>query len=313
MIITQEVTVLFSRKRGHANGWMTIKLDLEKADNKLNWDFICNTLSLFHYPHPKRINLIRSCITFVEHSMIFNGCLSDFFSPKRGIRQEDPLSSYLFILCIKLLPFLINNKVNNKRWIAVNFKDVKISHLLYADDVLLFAKVNKKSVKSIDSTLKTFMSLLGLNINYSKSSIWFSPNTPDSKKLFASNVLGIKEPQRPCVYLGIPLGIFRKKRDFEYDIDKIKNRISWNGKYLSQLAKMVLICSVCSAILSFFMKCLPFPKGTCSNIDKCLRNFFWDSMDGKKKLHFINWDTIRTPIDEGGLGFSSLLTVSKPS
>lgn len=174
ILIAQEVINSFAKKKGNSNGWMMIKLDLEKAYDKLNWEFICNTLSHFHFP-PKWVNLVKHCISSVQHSVIFNGSLSDFLSPKRGIRQGDPISPYLFILCMEMLTSLINEKVNNNKWSAVKFKDISISHLLYADDVLLFAKINKKSVKNIHEVLTSFMNISGLNINSSKYYIWYSP------------------------------------------------------------------------------------------------------------------------------------------
>lgn len=274
VLIAQEVVSSFARKKGHSNCWMIIKLDLEKTYDKISWEIICNILSNFQFT-PKWVNLVRHCISTLQHSIIFNGSLSEFFSPKRDICQGDLLSPYLFILCMEILTSLINKKVNTKRWTMVKFKDISISHLLYADDVLLFAKINQKSVKSIDEVLKTFMSMSGLNISSSKSSIWFSPNTPNHRKSFACSTLGIKEIHNPSSYLGIPLGIFVKKKDFDCIIDKIRSRVnSWNAKYLSQARKMVLIKSVCSAILAFYMQSLPLPKSVCLALDKYIRDFF---------------------------------------
>lgn len=164
IIIAQEISNNFLKKKGDSNAWMMIKLDLKKTYDKINWDFIYSALALFHFPQ-KWITLITICISYVQHSIIVKSCLSDFFSPKWGIRQGDPLSPYLFILCMELLTSLINKEVAGKRWTPISFKDVKISHLLYADDVLLFAKVNKKTIKSIDSSLKSFLSFSSLNVN----------------------------------------------------------------------------------------------------------------------------------------------------
>lgn len=170
-----------------------IKLDLEKAYDKINWDFICSVLHNFHFP-TKWVNLIRACITTVQHCLIINGSTTNRFSPKRGIRQGEPISPYLFILCMETLTFLINKKVGSRNWTPVGFRDVTISHLLYANDVLLFAKVNNKSIKAINAVLESFMPLSGLNINLSKSSVWFSPNTPTHIRASSSLSLGIKEP-----------------------------------------------------------------------------------------------------------------------
>ncbi|KAF7832133.1 reverse transcriptase [Senna tora] len=71
---------------------------------------------------------------------------------------------------------LIEKEVNDKRWIPPQVGRIKISHLLFADDVILFAKVGKKSIESIKKTLDVFFACSGLNVNREKSSVWFSPN-----------------------------------------------------------------------------------------------------------------------------------------
>lgn len=68
------------------------------------------------------------------------------------------------------------------------------------------------------------------------------------------------------------------------------------------MGKVVLIRSVCYAVLAFFMQCLPLHKGTCDEIDRTLRSFLWEALGGKQKMHLISWDTITLPTDQGGLG-----------
>lgn len=183
---------------------------------------------------------------------------------------------------MEILSIIINYQVDKKLLNPVRFKDIGISHLLYANDVLLFAKTNTKSVKANYSTLKEFMALSGMSINLGKSSIWFSPNTPNSSKVLACSTLGIRETPKPGSYLDLPLGITSKKKDFDCVLHKIQSRISsWKGKYLFPMGKAVLIRSVCSAILAFFMQCLPLPKGVCEEIDRKFRNFFWESLGSK--------------------------------
>ena len=100
-IIVQELIHSISRKKG-AVGYMAIKLDLEKAYDKLEWSFIRERLMEINLPQ-ELIELIMSCVCSVLSSVLFNGGSLDPFFPSRGIRQGDPLSPYLFILCMEYL------------------------------------------------------------------------------------------------------------------------------------------------------------------------------------------------------------------
>lgn len=83
-------------------GYMALKIDLEKAYDKLEWSFIRDTLIWFNLPR-NLIELIMSYILSVSTSILFNGGALDNFMPTRGIRQGDPLSLYIFIMCMNYL------------------------------------------------------------------------------------------------------------------------------------------------------------------------------------------------------------------
>lgn len=89
-------------------------------------------------------NLIMSCIFFVSSSVIVDGHPSDFFQLSRGIRKGDPLSLYIFILCMKHLTHMINESVASSGWTLFSFhrNRVHISQLFFADDILLFGETN---------------------------------------------------------------------------------------------------------------------------------------------------------------------------
>ena len=100
-IIVQEIIHTLSRKKGKV-GYMAIKIDLEKAYDKLEWSFIRDMLIRANLP-ADLIDIIMSCISTVSTSILFNGEALDPIYPSRGIRQGDPLSLYLFILCMEFL------------------------------------------------------------------------------------------------------------------------------------------------------------------------------------------------------------------
>jgi len=88
---------------------MAIKIDLEKAYDKIKWSFIKEILVNFNFPS-NLIDLIMSCVSSVSTSLLFNGCCLEPFRSSQGIRQGDPLFPYLFILCMEYLGYLIKAK-----------------------------------------------------------------------------------------------------------------------------------------------------------------------------------------------------------
>ena len=115
VIIVQELIHTIGRAKGK-KGFMSIKIDLEKAYDKIEWSFIKEMLINFNFPN-NLIDLIMSCVTLVSTSLLFSGGCLESFKPSKGIRQGDPLSPYPFILCMEFLGYLIEKKCAAKLWI----------------------------------------------------------------------------------------------------------------------------------------------------------------------------------------------------
>ena len=99
-------------------GTMTLKIDLEKAYDRLKWFFIRLTFQHFNFPS-SWIDLIMSCISSSSLSVLVNGERLENFAPSRGIQQGDPLFPYIFILCMEYLACLIQNEVTEGNWNGV--------------------------------------------------------------------------------------------------------------------------------------------------------------------------------------------------
>ena len=140
IIIVQEVIRTLISRRGQT-GYVAIKLDLEKAYDRLEWHFIQDTLEFFQLP-PNLITLIMNMITSTRFHILWNGTPLPEVVPNRGIKQGDPLSLYLFILCLERLSIKLNEAIRDKEIHPISFRGrVRLSHLFFTDDIFLFTRV----------------------------------------------------------------------------------------------------------------------------------------------------------------------------
>lgn len=119
------------------------------------------------------------CISTTLVSILINGCPTTFFSPTRGIRQGDPLSPYIFILCMERLSRRVDMAVDYLLWSPVKVAphSPPISHLFFVDDMILCGEITPTTCDNISTIMRHFSSISGQQINYAKSRIFFSKNT----------------------------------------------------------------------------------------------------------------------------------------
>ena len=255
---------------------MAIKIDLEKAYDKIEWSFIREMLLSLNFPS-NLVELIMSCLSSVSSSLLFNGGCLDPFRPSRGIRQGDPLSPYLFIICIEYLSHLIELKCVDKSWnpVKTSRSGLPFSHLFFADDLVLFAHANPDNCLAIREVLSDFCAKSGQTISTTKSRVFFSPNVDPDQREALSNLLGFTPTSNLGKYLGFPLkhpGSCRQ--DFSYVLDRIKKKLTgWKANLLSMVGRMVLIQSSSSTILAYVMQSNLLPSKILDGIDRVNRNF----------------------------------------
>ena len=231
-------------------------------------------------------------------------------SPPRGLRQGDPISPYLFILCTEVLSGLCKNAQSQGklRGLQVSQKSPYVNHLLFADDTMLFCKTNVRNCRELSSILRRYEQSSGQSINLDKSTVTFSGKTPDSVKDRVKNVLGILKEGGMGKYLGLPESFGRSKRDvFTGVVDKIRQRAhSWTTKFLSGAGKHVMLQSVLTALLTFSMSSFKIPISLCRRIQSILTRFWWDSAPDKRKISWVAWSIMAQPKCRGGLGFKNI-------
>ena len=229
------------KKKGRT-GVMVIKLDLEKDYDRLEWSFIRDTLKLFNFPD-QLISLIMSCITTTSISILFNGSALDAFQPSRGLRQGDPLSPYLFILCMEVLGALFEGKCQEKLWnpIKASQGGPIFYHVFFADDLMLFDKANRKNCVAIKEILDSFCELSRQNISGEKSRVFFSPNVDQNTRMDLCDVLGFRSTPSLGKYLGFPIKYRGSQQDFGSILDCIQSKLAgWKANLLSYAGRVVL-------------------------------------------------------------------------
>ena len=168
-IVAQEVMHVMKKSKAK-KGMVAFKIDLEKAYDRVDWHFLRFILGKFVFPNAI-VNLIMFCVTSSSLSILWNSGKLPSFVPTRGLRQGDPMSPYLFILCMEGLSALIRNEVDWGAWkpVQVLRGGPSISHLLFTDDVLLFSKACATQVKLLMDILENFCRASSLKVNVFKS------------------------------------------------------------------------------------------------------------------------------------------------
>lgn len=235
-----------------------------------------HTLKEFHL-NPDWISLIMNRVSNVNSSIIWNGESLPNISVGRGLRQGDPLSPYLFVLCMENLSNMIRLKTQTRAWKGLRAArhSISISHLFFADDLILFAKANTRNCDCIMEVLNEFCEISGQKINLQKSKLFVSSNSPRSEALSLSYQSGIGLTHDLGKYLGTPVLRSRISKNHVKDIIvKITNGLSgWKANTLSFAGRITLVQSVTTAIPNHLMQTMEIPRSVCDKINSLNRNF----------------------------------------
>ncbi|XP_028056650.1 uncharacterized protein LOC114260679 [Camellia sinensis] len=301
IIITHEILHTLRHKKGNEGG-MIFKIDLEKAYDKLSWDFIRDTLVEFNM-NDNWINLIMSYVSNCKSTILWNREILEGIKNERRLRQDDP---HLFVLSMERLSNMISSNVEGGQWkgIKATRTSPPISHLFFADDLILFAKAYLSNCDTIMSVLSKFCAVAGQKINHSKSKLFVFPNLARNKALSLSFYSDIPLTQNLGKYLGSPMIHGTVNRNmFRETLKKLKNRLSgWKARTFSLACRTTLIQYVTSAIPSYNMQTMEIPRRVCDEMDRLNCNFLWGDTDSRKKVHLVNWESVCISKAKGGLG-----------
>jgi len=284
-----------------------------KAYDYLDWEYVLHCLKCFGVPG-KFISWISACITSPSFTIALNGTLVGFFQGKKGLRQGDPISPYLFVIAMEGLTLLMEEAAASPHFgYHPKCAAVKLTHLCFAVVLLVFSAASASSVTTIIGALAEFEHILGLKANPSKSSIFLAGVAEDVKQNIL-NTLHMSEGTLPVKYLGVPLITKRLTSiDCEALVNKITTRVdSWLVKKLTFAGPLQLISSVLLSMQVFWANFFILPKKVIRLIEQKLNWFLWSGRDTKAHVK-VAWSKLGVPKKEGGLGIKRIEIWNKAS
>ena len=196
-------------------GNVALKLDMMKAYDRVVWPFLINVLRAFGFGE-RWIDMVWRLISNVWFSVIVNESSYGFFKSTWGLRQGDPLSPALFIIGAEVLSRSLNKLQSHRGFqgFRVPRECPLVSHLGYADDVLVFSSAVMTSLKLVKWVLTDYEAVFGQRINARKSYFLVHLTASPSKRLGIQRVTGFSYKPFPIKYLGFPLYCGPRKKVF---------------------------------------------------------------------------------------------------
>ncbi|GAA0163406.1 hypothetical protein LIER_39590 [Lithospermum erythrorhizon] len=268
VLLSYEIHHLIKYKKVGREGYMSIKLGMMKAYDRIEWTFLKAMLLQLNFSH-KWINLIMDYVTSVSYSVLVNGELQR---------------------------------------ISLGANTPTFSHLMFADDTLLLGRASVTEAATFMSILKQYEPWSGELINPQKSAVQFSPNVSGELRAAITDILGMPEVATHGKYLELPTSLGASKEEISSSIlNRVKAKVEgWKPRLLSKVGKEIFIKSVLQVIPNYPMQCFLLPKQVCNKINSILTNYWWGVTEKKKKIHWATWKKLCTTKENGGLGFRDL-------
>ncbi|MFS8007526.1 putative RNA-directed DNA polymerase [Helianthus anomalus] len=299
-LIINEVINWFKKCKRKA---FLLKLDFEKAYDNVNWGFLRDAMLQMGFPCVW-CEWVHAILSSARSAVLVNGSPTFDFQCEKGMRQGDPLSPFLFLIVMEVLSCCFEKAVmiGVVPGVYLPNNGPVLSHLFYADDALIIGDWREDTIKNIVRILRGFHICSGLKINLSKSNIYGIGSSEVELDLMAARI-GCNKDVLPFKYLGISVGAnMNRISSWSPVIDIFKCRLSlWKASVLSIGGRITLIKSVMECLPNYFFSMFKAPAGVIRQLEYIMRRFLWGGPSLDKKLSWVSWDRVTSPIDKGGL------------
>ncbi|RVX14550.1 LINE-1 reverse transcriptase-like [Vitis vinifera] len=239
-----------------------------------------------------------------------------FLLTLKGLRQGDPLSPYLFVIAMEVFSSFLNRAMDNGYISGCQVKGrneggIQISHLLFADDTLVFCQASQDQLTYLSWLLMWFEAASGMRINLDKSELIPVGRVVDIDDLALD--FGCKVGSLPSTYLGLPLGApFKSVAMWDGVEERFRKRLTmWKKQYLSKGGRATLIRSTLSNLPIYYMSVLRLPSSVRSRLEQIQRDFLWGGGSLERKPHLVRWKVVCLSKKKGGLGIKCLSNLNK--
>ncbi|KAL4278813.1 hypothetical protein GQ457_03G026150 [Hibiscus cannabinus] len=219
VITAYEILHSYKKKKLGCMGSFALKVDMSKAYDRVEWGFLRQVMLKMGFCEDW-VSLVMNCVSSPIYSVVVNGVLSDYFAPSRGLRQGDPISPYLFLICCEGLSSLFRMAAANGVFCTsrITRGAPLINHLLFADDCLIFGEATISNASQLKGLLDCYGDCSGQLINYEKSSIFFSEIEIEIE--IESHKLSLTRFLLPSLPSSLPSDLFslkkKKKKKFKF-------------------------------------------------------------------------------------------------
>ncbi|KAJ0780408.1 putative RNA-directed DNA polymerase [Helianthus annuus] len=262
-----------------------LKVDFEKAYDNINWNFVLDILEQMGFSR-RWCSWIKGVLLSARASVLVNGSPTFEFGCHKGMRQGDPISPFLFVIVMEALSCMFNkaSSLGIVKGVSLPNEGPTITHLFYADDAIIMGEWSKDNIRNVVRILKCFHVCSGLRINLGKSNLIGVGVQPEEVDEMAI-VVGYCTGSFPFKFLGLCVGSnMNRTSSWQPVVDAFEKRLSlWKASMLS--------------------------VGGDSGL-ALIRKFLWGGNSEIKKIHWVAWDRVASPVDMGGLGLQHLKDVN---